>query len=348
MTASHVLFVANAGPEVGGGHVMRSLTLARALEAKGASFTFVAPPAVQDVLGPFAPEVQRIGAASTAPRDLGAAVAGGIFDAIVFDHYGLSAKDQAFMRQGRPAMAIEDLADRALDVDLILDSSPARKASDYDGLAPTGVRLLLGPRYAPVRPEFAALRDTALGWRGEPVQRVLVSLGLTDVGGITSRVVDRLRLKAGTLGLDIVLGAAAPSLPGLAKIARRDLRLLLHVDTPHMARLTAEADLAIGASGSSVWERCTLGLPSILVVVADNQRRLATYLAEHHAALVVDAAAADFENQFDLALRRVLSDTTLRRSLTQASSELCDGEGAPRAAEAFLATIAERTGAQQS
>src|SRR4051794_3910581 len=247
MSGPSILFVVDAGPEVGGGHVMRSLTLAGALEAQGAACRFVAPPEVQAILAAFAPEMTQVAAASTSPADLAAAVKPERFEAVVFDHYGLAEGDHRAMAQGKPALAIDDLADRARAADLVLDSGPARRAEDYDGLIPEGARLLLGQQYAPVRPEFAALRDTALAWRGEPVGRVLVSLGLTDVGGITARVVERIRPKIGEAGLDIVLGAEAESLAGLEKIARRDTRIALHVDSPHMARLTAEADIAVGA-----------------------------------------------------------------------------------------------------
>jgi UDP-2,4-diacetamido-2,4,6-trideoxy-beta-L-altropyranose hydrolase len=248
------------------------------------------------------------------------------------------------MSQGWPVLVIDDLADRPLGADLLVDAGPARRIGDYDGLLPDEARLLLGPSYAPVRPEFAALREAALAWRGEPVGRVLVSLGLTDVDGITGRVVERLRPRIGEIGLDIVLGADAPSLPGLTKVARRDPRLTLHVDTPHMARLTAEADIGVGAPGTSTWERCTLGLPSLLVILADNQRPAAQALAERGAALVVDATAQDFEAQLDRPLLRLLTDAALRRELAAKSAEICDGQGANRVAEAFLALIAARGG----
>jgi UDP-2,4-diacetamido-2,4,6-trideoxy-beta-L-altropyranose hydrolase len=248
------------------------------------------------------------------------------------------------MAQGKPALAIDDLADRPLAADLVLDSGPARRAEDYDGLIPDGARLLLGPQYAPVRPEFAALREAALAWRGEPVGRALVSLGLTDVDAITGRLVERLRPKVSDVGIDIVLGAEAPSLASLTKIARRDTRIVLHVDTPQMAQLTAEADFAVGAAGSSTWERCTLGLPTLMVVLAENQRAAARTLAEREAALVVDAAAPDFEALFDRALMRLITDANLRRQLAAASAELCDGQGAPRVAEVFLKLIAAKGG----
>jgi UDP-2,4-diacetamido-2,4,6-trideoxy-beta-L-altropyranose hydrolase len=344
MSGPSILFVVDAGPAVGGGHVMRSLTLAGALEAQGSACRFVSAPEAQAILAAFAPETPRVAATSTLPGDLAAAVGPERFDAIVFDHYGLSEADHRAMAQGKPTLVIDDLADRPLAADLVLDSGPARRAEDYDGLIPEGARLLLGPQYAPVRPEFAALRDTALAWRGEPVGRVLVSLGLTDVDGITGRVVERLRPKVSEVGIDIVLGAEAPSLASLSKIARRDTRITLHVDSPNMAQLTAEADFAIGGAGSSTWERCTLGLPTLMLVLAENQRAAARTLAEREAALVVDVGAANFEALFDRALMRLTTDADLRRKLASASAELCDGQGGPRVAEAFLKLIAAKGG----
>jgi len=344
MSGPSILIVADAGPVVGGGHVMRCLSLAGALADQGAACRFVAAPDAAAILEAFAAETPQIAAASSAPGDLAAAMAGQRFDAMVFDHYGLGEADQRSMGKGKPVLAIDDLADRRLAADLVLDSGPARRAEDYDGLVPEGARLLLGPQYAPVRPEFAALRDQALAWRGDPVGRVLVSLGLTDLGGITGRVVERLRPKVSDVGIDVVLGPDAPSFASLSKIARRDTRIALHVASPHMARLTAEADVCIGAGGSSVWERCTLGLPTLLLVLAQNQRAAARTLAEREAALVVDAQAADFEPAFDRGLVRLTTDAGLRRRLAAVSAELCDGQGAPRVAEAFLALIAARAG----
>lgn len=344
MTGPRVLFVCDAGPTVGGGHVMRSLTLAHALAAKDAACSFLGSPAVGHVLAAFAPDMAQVPAASSEPRDLAKAAEAAKFDAVVFDHYGLSEREHRAMSQGWPVLVIDDLADRPLGADLLVDAGPARRVGDYDGLLPDEARLLLGPNYAPVRSEFAGLREAALAWRGEPVGRLLVSLGLTDLDGITGRVVERLRPRIGEVGLDIVLGADAPSLPGLTKVARRDARLTLHVDTPHMARLTAEADVAIGAPGSSTWERCTLGLPSALVILADNQRPAAQALAERGAALVVDAAAPDFDAALDRALRRLMTDAELRRDLAAKSAEICDGQGASRVADAFLTLIAARGG----
>ena len=108
-----------------------------------------------------------------------------------------------------------------------------------------------------------------------------------------------------------------------------------------MARLTADADLAIGAGGGSVWERACLGLPALLLVLAENQRPMAHRLAELGAVLTADVSDPDFEAQFDAELAILLSDAALRASLSAASRALCDGQGAMRVARAILALAAE-------
>jgi len=346
-----ILFVADAGPAVGGGHVMRGLTLARALQDKGAACAFVATPAAAAVLDAFGADVARVETEAEAPAALveAAARAARTFDAVVVDHYGLSAPDHRAIAAGRPALVIDDLADRPLAADLVLDSGPARAAADYDGLVPAHAELLLGPSHAPVRPAFAALRREALTRRADapPVRRILVSLGLTDVGGITGRVVDLVlpRLEKGGAGkavLDVVLGSGAPSLPRLRALAARDPRVALHVDSQDMPRLALEADLAVGAGGSSTWERCVLALPTLLLVLAANQDEASQALARADAVLAVDVAEPDFETAFATQLSRLLADPALRDRLSAASAAVCDGRGAARVAAHFLDVIARR------
>lgn len=329
MSGPMVLFVVDAGPRVGGGHVMRSLTLARALQARGGRCAFLAPAAVAKVLAVFGADIEQRAEA-------------GEFDAVVFDHYRLGRADHETMAAGRPVLVIDDLADRALGADLVVDSGPARCAQDYASLVPADAQLLLGPAYAPVRSAFAGLRGKALARRGGPVRRVLISLGLTDAGGMTRRVVDAIAPWMAELTVDVAIGGSAPGLPGLRRLAQLDPRLVIHVDSLAMAELMAQADAAVGAAGSTTWERCTLGLPSILLVVADNQRPAARAMAERGAALVVDAEAQDFEAALEGSLRRLLTDAGCRAGLATASAAICDGLGADRVAAAFLALIRKR------
>lgn len=343
MSAMRILFVANAGAQVGGGHVMRCLTLARALNDRGADCIFLATPEVAEVLNVFGPEMPRESVTSLTANGLADALTGVPFNAIVFDHYGLDRSQQDAMSRGRPVLVIDDLANRPLGADLVLDSGPARRTSDYGLLVEGDTRLLLGPAYAPVRPEFAEQRAEALAHRDGPVRRILVSLGLTDLDGITGRVLDRLRPRlAAGMSVDVVVGSGAASLSGLKRLASHDPRLTLHVDSQDMARLTAEADVALGAAGSTTWERCVLGLPSALVVLADNQKEAAEAMAAAGAAIVLNARAPDFEASLDRAIVHLLNDGALRGKLSRASAEICDGQGAWRTADVFLDVIQER------
>ncbi|KQY35783.1 UDP-2,4-diacetamido-2,4,6-trideoxy-beta-L-altropyranose hydrolase [Caulobacter sp. Root487D2Y] len=341
---SRILFITDAGPSVGGGHVMRCLTLARALEDAGAACTFLVTPAARAVFDAFGGGISHIVTDEVTQAELVecAAQVARTHDAVVIDHYGLSAPDHRAIAGGRPTLVIDDLADRPLAADLVLDSGPARKAADYDGLVPPHAELLLGPSHAPVRPAFAALRKAALARRANapPVRRVLVSLGLTDLGGITGRVVELMLPLMGEAVLDVVLGAGAPSLPGLSDLAVREPRLALHVDSQDMPRLTLEADLAVGAGGSTSWERCVLALPTLLLVLAANQGEASRALAGADAVLALDVADPDFEAAFADAFSRLLADPLLRDRLSAASAAICDGRGAARVAAHFLDLIA--------
>lgn len=347
MDAPRILFVADAGPEIGGGHVMRCLTLAEALRARGAETSFMASPPAAGILDAFSgPEVGRIAARDADPAMLAqdAARAAHGFDALVFDSFRLGADAHRAIAGGKPTLILDDLADRPLRGDLIVEPDPGIEARDYEGLIPQGARLLIGPAYALVRPSFAAWRAETLERRlaREPTSRVLVSMGLTDLGGVTARVVDRMLPRLGEAALDVVLGPGAASEARLKHLAARDPRVTVHVAVTDMAALMSRADLCVGAGGASVWERCTLGLATVLVVLADNQAGLGSWLARQGAVELADARAADFDATFDRAFTGLIRNVDRIARLSSASADLCDGLGVGRVAEAFMEIIAKR------
>ncbi len=340
-----ILFLADAGPTVGGGHVMRCLTLAHALVRHGAECAFVESRAAAQILRRFGWPSQTL-VAMTNAEDLAGQVAyaadiAARFDAdvVVVDHYGAGAAEEDALRaDGRRLVAIDDLADRRHHVDLLVDPGYLRRQEHYAELIPAGCAVRLGPMHALVRPEFAAARRRAMSRRANhaPVRRALVSLGLTDLGGVTERVVRTLQPGLGDIRLDVVLGGEAPSLPWLTGAARTDRRLRLWVDTAEMASLMADADIAIGAGGSSVWERATVGLPTASVVLAENQRAMIDHMADAGLTLPLDAASAGFEPDLRAAWTSLVDDPYLRWRLTERAAETCDGHGADRVAEAGL------------
>jgi UDP-2,4-diacetamido-2,4,6-trideoxy-beta-L-altropyranose hydrolase len=335
-----ILFLADAGAKVGGGHVMRCLTLAGALTRAGAECAFVAIPAARAVLDAFsggAVEVMaladEVSASELALAGVSAA-ADWAADAIVADHYGFGPRDDAALDGAAARLLIVDDLRRRHACGLVLDSNIGRKAADYPGR-----EVLAGPSYALVRPAFAALRSATLARRagGGAAKRVLVSLGLTDAGAITSRVVRALLPALDDARLDVVVGGEAPSRLELQALAKADSRVAVHVDARDMAELIAAADIAVGAGGSSAWERCCLGLPSLTLIVADNQRENTAALATAGATLAVAPPSGDLDARLRAAFARLSTDAALRTSMSAAAAALCDGLGADRVAERLLA-----------
>ena len=337
-----VLFVADCGPEVGGGHVMRCLSLARALIARGAACAMLATPAVSAVLDAFGdPGIERLPAGEGPLHELVHSArdhaSGWQAAVVVVDHYRLGAEQEQFLQA--PVAVIDDLADRPHACRLLIDPSLGRETQDYEKLTPAGARILTGPGYALLAPAFAEARARSLAARRPELRprRLLVSLGLMDLKGITGRVLQLLEPQLDGLEIDVVVGGQAGSLPWLRHLGARNPRLRLHVDTLEMATLISEADLGVGAGGSSTWERAALGLPCISLILANNQRPLALQLDRRGACLAVEEAGGSLGEALTSAFRRLLEDGELRRRLSDTSAGLCDGEGAGRAAEAVLA-----------
>ena len=339
--STRIVFRVDAAAGLGGGHVMRCLSLATELARRGASIAFVSRANTQT----FAPALARAGfpvlpAGDNAEDDCTIILShcAGPADVLIIDSYALAAPyERAVARAAKRMMVIDDLADRPHLCDLLLDTGFNRKASDYAGLVPATTTILVGSHYALLRPEFAALREESLVRRqkGGPVRRILVSLGLTDVGGITGKVAETLLTLPLDAALDVVIGPSASSLPDLKQLAEQDSRLTLHIDPPDMARLMCDADLAIGAGGTTTWERCCLGLPTITLVLADNQRESATALAKANAIATLANQALDPES-IKTCIANLLHDAERRSALTRTSSAICDGGGTKRVADAIL------------
>ena len=317
---------------------MRCLTLAEALRARGAQPHFFVNQAFAQTV-PLAIEagfpLHVVQGGDDFATALGKTLGDGV-DLAIFDHYGLAKADQIKVRgHARHVAVIDDLANRPLDADLLLDQTVGRLAHSYAGLVPSHCRMLVGPLYALLRPEFAAMRPASLARRAQVMRRgrLLVSMGLTDVGGITGELVTRLSRQTFPERIDVLLADAAPSSPVVAAVAARDPRVRVYSPLEaDVASLMTEADIAIGSAGTTSWERCCLGLPSVIIARASNQALVIAELPARGAALLAaspDAAVAECE-----ALAR---DEALYGRLAGRSADLVDGLGADRVADALIA-----------
>ena len=311
-TTMTVVFRADASLEIGTGHVMRCLTLAEVLKAKGAKCHFLCREQsghLSDAIEARGFPVHRLPMGDAEPFGAAAHEAGELAHAawlgaswqqdaaasrpllkqlspdwLVVDHYALDARWEAAVLPGPKTrlLVIDDLADRPHRADLLLDQNLGRKAEDYVSLVPAHCRVLVGPQHALLRPEFAELRDVSLARRQHgSLQRLLITLGGVDKDNATGRVLKALKAceLPDDLKITVVMGATAPWLDDVkARAAELPWPTEVVVNVSDMARRMAEADIAIGAAGSTSWERCCLGLPTLMLVLAENQREVALML----------------------------------------------------------------------
>jgi UDP-2,4-diacetamido-2,4,6-trideoxy-beta-L-altropyranose hydrolase len=236
---------------------------------------------------------------------LTSSLAGGSpWDWLDVDHYGIDWRWEAAMRPAtRQILVIDDLADRVHDCDVLVDQNYYLKLSSrYDKLVPFGCRKLLGPRFLLLRPEFKNTKLSLPRQIGD-VKRILISFGGTDETNVTCMALDAITLLGRPdIALDVVIGATSPHRAAVEARLSALPQSLLHVQTSRMAELIMGADIAIGACGSSTWERCYLGLPTLVLVLADNQRQGAAELNATGAILNLGEAHDMTPNSLALAI----------------------------------------------
>ncbi len=335
------VFRADAAAALGGGHVMRCLTLAKALKRLGWRCAFAVNPEAPEVVSALAgEEVRLLDPAADEPEALRRGWPGGV-DWLVVDHYGREAAWEAACRPWAEAiLAIDDLADRPHDCNVLLDQTFGRQAADYARLVPATCRVLAGSAHALLRPGFARARPASLARRADAagLRRLVVTLGATDPENYTQAALQGIANSNLDLAVDVVLSGAAPHLDAVRQqIAGMPQKVQLHIDVADMESLLAAADLAIGAAGTSTWERCSLGLPSLLVVIADNQRLTAESVTAAGAARLLAGPKSGVPAQVAEALRALSADGSALHEMSARAAELCDGRGADRLGLALTA-----------
>ena len=353
-----VLVRADSSVDLGIGHVMRCMSLAEELREEGALVTFLS----RTLPGDMTEEVEQAGfrvlrlappseaSVSAAPEltdaeeALALLEANGILavDWLLVDHYRLDVQWERAMRPvARQIMVIDDLADRSHDCDLLLDQNLILEAdARYKGLVPDHARTLIGPRFALLRREFRGCTPNPRRRSGK-VERLLISYGGTDPSNQTAKALDAVtRLEptaaSATLGVDVVIGTTNPHGESIRRQCERMYGVELHVGTTKMAELMERADLALGAPGSSSWERCVLGLPAILTALAENQEPVARGLSQCGAAWYLGPGHQVTAADLTRAMERALYDPALIATMSRQAHALVDPQPRSRVAQALL------------
>jgi len=198
-------------------------------------------------------------------------------DWFIVDHYGIDYKweENIIEKVGCRILVIDDLANRQHACDVLLDQNLYHNMTiRYEGLVPNHCKMLLGPEYALLREEFFEERKHVKQRNGD-VKRILVFFGGSDPTNETSKALEAISfLQRQDFIVDVVVGNSNPNKELIAKICEKHENFLFHCQINYMAKLIAQADLAIGAGGSTTWERCSLGLPTITITTAENQMEM--------------------------------------------------------------------------
>jgi UDP-2,4-diacetamido-2,4,6-trideoxy-beta-L-altropyranose hydrolase len=272
---------------------------------------------------------------------------------LVVDHYGIDARWHAQLRPlVQRILCIDDIANRPLDCDIVLDQNFYDNAHErYRPHVAPQTTMLLGPTYALLREEFRQKRDFAhygahyqdqqpeqQHEHGGKIHRIFVFFGGSDPSNETAKAVYALQnlVRAGfALQADIVVGIANPHKDQIEALCKAMPQTQFHCQVPNMADIMLRADLALGAGGSTTWERCCLGVPTLAVIIAENQREMTETAARHgiqhnlgwHTELTAERVAETIQEY-------VAKPEALRRMSAKAQ-QLVDGCGVWRVVEAM-------------
>jgi UDP-2,4-diacetamido-2,4,6-trideoxy-beta-L-altropyranose hydrolase len=350
------LFRVDASIDIGSGHVMRCITLAKRLMANGIKCIFLSREHAGNLFSTITDNNIQLVTLSVRNKDdniitkhlshdswLGCSIQRDVEesaevikkykpDIIIIDHYAIDEQWEVGIRNVFSGLliVIDDLYDRRHSCDVLIDQNFGRKNEDYEKLVNPNCVLLIGSKYAIIRDEFLQQVNAALNRRLEfkETRQILITMGGVDQYNYTEKFFDFLSLLklSPCCEIVIVVGKVFPHLESLKiKAQKCHVSTKIIVNAQNMAELMANSDLAIGAIGSTTWERCTLSLPTINVSIAENQLQIAASLQEI-GMIVLRGEETTFDEFFDAWCELI---NGYHRQIDIASN-ICDGKGLER------------------
>jgi len=338
----------DASIAIGTGHVMRCLTLADELREKGNEIRFICRKAPGNFIEFIEVKGYRVYSLPAdidlpADRDLTQEILQkqqNSIDWLIIDHYGIDASWETPLREFvKKIIVIDDLANRRHDCDILLDQNYSSDVKRYQGLVSEECIQLLGAEYALLRPQFRKAREN-LKEDSNEVKRILVFMAGGDPSNETWKVLQALKLLCrDDVVLDVVIGSSNPFKNELEILIEQMPGAACYFNVKNMAELMSSADIAIGACGTSTWERCCLGLPGIVMVLADNQKEIAEELDKE--GVVVNLGWHENVTVMDIkdAVGNLMKDPDKRKKMSSKGREMVDGKGVVRAAHYMNSSV---------
>ena len=323
---------ADANEKIGTGHVMRCLSIASAFSVAGEDVYFVTADHRGDILINCAGfRALCLGSCWTVmegevPRLLEMIREYKPQILLVDSYYVTESYFQKLSGEVRVAY-IDDMNLASWNIDYLINYNIFADVFNYSGYDRTKTKLLLNPQYAPLREEFRCLPRHEVK---ENITDILVSAGGADPEGISERLIRDVCPREPDINFHFIIGALNPRIDDIKKLECRNI--ILHINEQHMSALMIQCDVAISAAGTTLYELCAAGIPTITYILADNQI-VATEQFESRQIMLSAGDCRknnDFINRVELCLLRLKSDKALRTELSQKMQKLVDGNGAKR------------------
>ena len=344
MPSRTLIIRADASVEMGTGHVIRCLALAQAWQDKGGDASFAmaqSTPALDEYLRSEHVVVENLAVSPGGEQDalqLVLMARGCAADWVVVDGYQFdSAYQRAIKRAGLKLLLVDDTGESGPhSADIILNQNPHANHDMYRG-SNEYPRLLLGLRFAMVRRQFAAWRE----WKRAIVSvgnKILVTMGGSDAANITKEIIHALHLVQVPFEAKVILGGSNPHGEILEKAVGMSSNKIELIRNPSdIPDLMAWAEMGIAAAGSVCWEICLLGLPAILIDVAENQHPIAQELGRQRAVIHLSSSENFVPRNLASAVESLLSSSEVRSTISEQAKKLVDGKGAERVIAGILA-----------
>jgi len=354
-----VVIRTDSSSSIGFGHVTRCLTLADALFSLGATIEFVARAHHGNLNEyiescgykvyslPVKSEFDSYSSLKGYEKWLGVkqekdaqetvmALKEGKIDWLIVDHYALDLKwEEIVSLNAAHTLVIDDIANRYHKCDCLLDQNYENK-NRYFKWVNKKCTLLLGPSFALLKPEYALFRQKS---RKNTISRVMVYFGGVDLDDLTGEALKALSSPGlDSLDVDIVVSTNYQRRDTLEQLSRIRGRVVIHDSLPHLAELMSAADIAIGAGGVANWERMCLGLPGLVVTVANNQIPISEELHEKGAIRWLGSKHDVNSNIIRDALLSEINSSCYSDRINKAYS-LCDGKGTKRVVQKLLSIM---------
>jgi UDP-2,4-diacetamido-2,4,6-trideoxy-beta-L-altropyranose hydrolase len=322
-------FRCDASSELGAGHVMRSLSLAKALKEQGWHCCFIA----SESSSVMVPELKNFDVVADTDGILDDV------DLLIIDHYHLDKNYELKARNwAKKILVIDDLANRLHDCDILLDQTMGRDINDYKNLVPENCHILCGSEFTLLRPQFLNSIEQAKIKREKVarVQNILINFGATNPQQIIQKTLSALSsFKGRALSIDVIMSSKAAGCEDVLKLCKKTSKETVHqvtleTDVIDMASFMLKADMAIGAGGTTSWERACLGLPTLLIEVSEDQRLVSENLHKLGAVYRIGNLGMIGGQDIDNAFENMRDNADLLRKMSEIAFTVCDGKGTDR------------------